>query len=272
MKRLAACVAFLVVGLASQSPAASPPTVTLCSKNGFCYCVQQGLTDAVSRKLVDIRETINRQKQAGKAVGYLSVPISTLAGAFFDVNVQVAAEIKERIERQYGIQDSWVLNPAAKEFSLPGDAGGPDYMLMWSQVLEGEDGLGTFDFAYFTGPSDFAKHFGLDGQNDLGRLDVAYDDLIKTDPGLASKVDRRSFRDYYGLRASVAYSLGSHDEWDIVRTINEKRRLSDPAAGIAKQMGIFFDGKPAAPGLLETSVAAGDVGACKVDGKQGQAK
>jgi hypothetical protein len=85
-------------------------------------------------------------------------------------------------------------------------------------------------------------------------------------------VDRRSFRDYYGLRASVAYSLGSHDEWDIVRMINEKRRLSDAAAGIAKQMGVFFDGRPAAPGLLETSVATGDVGECRNDRKQGQAK
>src|SRR5262249_36634933 len=153
-----------------------------------------------------------------KAVGYLSVPLSTVGGAFFDVNLQVAAEIKERIERQFGVQDVWVLNPGAKEFSLPSDAGGPDYMLMWSPVLAGEDGLGAVDFAYFTGPADFAKHFGLDGQGDLGKLDVAYDNLAKTDPGLAVKVDKRSFRDYYGLRASVAYSFGSHDEWDIVRT------------------------------------------------------
>lgn len=272
MKGLAVSLAFLVVGFACQSSAASPPTATSCSKNGFCYCVQQSLVDDIGRKLTEIREAIKAQKQAGKAVGYLSVPISTVGGAFFDVNLQVAAEIKERIERQYGIQDVWVLNPGAREFSLPGDAGGPDYMLMWSQVLEGEDGGGAFDFAYFTGPSDFAKHFGLDGQNDLGRLDVAYDDLVKTDPGLANKVDRRSFRDYYGLRASVAYSLGSHDEWDIVRIINEKRRLSDAAAGIANQMGVFFDGRPAAPGLLETSVATGDVGECKNDRKQGQPK
>jgi hypothetical protein len=39
--------------------------------------------------------------------------------------------------------------------------------------------------------------------------------------------------------------------------INEKRRLSDAAAGIAKQMAIFFDGRP---GVLETSVATNDVG------------
>lgn len=59
------------------------------------------------------------------------------------------------------------------------------------------------------------------------------DDLVETDPSMAAKVDRRSFRDYYGLRASVADSLGSGNEWDIVRAINKKRRLSDPTTGIA---------------------------------------
>ncbi|WP_051387141.1 hypothetical protein [Bradyrhizobium sp. ARR65] len=271
MNRLSASLALLLLGLAGQSSAALA-RVTSCSKNGFCYCVQQSLIDAVARKLTDIRKAIDVQKRAGKAIGYLSIPLSTVGGAYLNENLKVAAEIKERIERQYGVRDVWVLNPGAKEFSLPGGAGGPDYMLMWSQVLEGEDGLGAFDFVYFTGRSDFAIHFGLDGQNDLGKLDVAYDDLAKTDPGLGLNVDKRSFRDYYGLRASVAYSLGSHDEWDIVRTINEKRRLADAVAGIARQMGVWFDGKPAAPGLLETSIATGDVGKCKSDNEEGKPK
>jgi hypothetical protein len=268
---VAASFALLAGWLASGPSHADSPTVTSCSKNGFCYCVQRKLTDAIGRKLAEIRDAIKAQKQSGKAVGYLSIPLSTVGGAYFDVYLKVAAENKERIERRYGVRDAWVLNPGAKEFSFPGGAGGPDYMLMWSQVLEGEDGLGAFDFVYFTGPSDFAIHFGLDGQNDLDRLDVAYDDLAKTDPGLAASVDKRSFRDYYGLRASVAYSLGSYDEWDIVRTINDKRRPSDPTAGIARQMGVWFNGKPAAPGLLETPIATGDVGECS-DNKEEQAK
>jgi hypothetical protein len=44
--------------------------------------VQQSLVDAVGRKLTDIRETIKLQKQAGKAIGCLSVTLSTVAGAF----------------------------------------------------------------------------------------------------------------------------------------------------------------------------------------------
>jgi hypothetical protein len=137
MKGMAVSFAFLVVGLASQSSAAPPPTATTCSKNGFCYCVQQSLVGAIGRKLTEIREAIKTQTQAGMAVGYLRVPLSTVGGAFFDVNLQVAAETKERIERQYGIHDVWVLNPGAKVFALPRDAGGPDYMLMWSLALEG---------------------------------------------------------------------------------------------------------------------------------------
>jgi hypothetical protein len=93
MKGLAVSFAFLVVGPRIQSLAASPPTVTSCSKNGFCYCVQQSLVDAVGRKLTDIREAIKLQKQAGKAIGLSKCP--AFAGSF-DVNLQVAAEIKKR--------------------------------------------------------------------------------------------------------------------------------------------------------------------------------
>jgi hypothetical protein len=272
MKGLAVALAFLVVGVASRLSAAPSPTVTSCSKNGFCYCVKQSLVDAIGSKLSENRKTVSLQKQAGKAIGYISVPISTVGGSYVGVNLKVAAEIKERVESRFGIADVWVLNPGEKQFSLPAGAGGPEYMLMWSQVLEGEDGLGAFDFVYFTGPSDYAAHFGLDGRNDLGKLDVAYDDLVKTDPGIAAAVDKRSFRDYYGLRAPVAYSFGSHDEWDIVRTIDEKLRLSDPTSGIARQMGVWFDGKPVAPGLLETPIATGDVGKCSSDNQEGKAK
>ena len=80
------------------------------------------------------------------------------------------------------------------------------------------------------------------------------------DPNLG-KIDKKSFREYYTLRASVSFSLGSHDEWNIVRAINEARR-ADKDYGIARQLGVFYDGRPVAPGLFETPIAAGDAGAC----------
>jgi hypothetical protein len=46
-----------------------------------------------------------------------------------------------------------------------------------------------------------------------------------------------------------------------VRALNEARRSSKDY-GLAKQLGIFFDGRAVAPGLFETPIAAGDAGAC----------
>jgi hypothetical protein len=194
-------MAALAVPAASINPAFA---ATACSKDGFCYCIHDTLSNAIVQKLAEIRALIAAQKAQGKTVGYLSIPLSTLNGGYFGVNTAVAAETKERVEQQLGVHDVWVLNPGAAGFSLPVEANGADYMWMWTQVLEGDDGLGAFDFAYFTGPTDFAHHFGLDGHADLEKLDTAYDDLSKTAPDFAKTVDKRSFRDYYGLRLAVS--------------------------------------------------------------------
>jgi hypothetical protein len=235
--------------------------VTECTRDGFCYCANAELRGAINQNISDIRALMVSQRAQGKAIGYLSIPISTVAGSYMGENVKVAAEVKERVEERFGVHDVWLLNTAAKEVSLPSSATGADYMLMWTHILEGEDGLGAFDFVYFVGPSEFAQHFGLTGKADLQRLGAYYDATIKTDPEL-KKIDRRAFRDYYGLRASVSFSYGSHDEWDIIRAINQKR-IGDPNYGISRQISVLFDSKAAAPGLLETTVAPGNSGGCR---------
>src|SRR5262252_8412463 len=71
----------------------------------------------------------------------------------------------------------------------------------------------------------------------MERLDAYYGNLVKTDPDLA-KIDKKSFREYYVLRASVAFSFGSHDEWNIVRAINEAlgaRFLPPPSVCAARR-------------------------------------
>ncbi|WP_407185170.1 hypothetical protein [Bradyrhizobium centrosematis] len=235
--------------------------VTECTQNAFCYCTASELRGAIQQNIFDARATIAAQKSMGKAIGYLSIPISTVGGSYFGENVKIAAEIKERVEERLGVHAAWLLNTASKEFSLPSTATGADYMLMWTTILEGLDGLGEFDFIYFAGPSEFARHFSLTGQADLEKLEAYYDATSKTDPEL-KKIDRRAFRDYYGLRASVTFSLGSHDEWSIVKTINQKR-IADTKYGIPKQIGIFFDAGPVAPGAAEGAIAAGYAGPCK---------
>ncbi|UFZ08072.1 hypothetical protein LQG66_18045 [Bradyrhizobium ontarionense] len=252
-----------VWGLAFAAPAgpARAEQVTECTRGGFCYCVNAELRGAIQQNIADIRAMIAAERAKGKAIGYLSIPISTVAGSYFGENVKIAAEIKERVEDRLGVHAAWLLNTAGTTVTLPPGAAGADYMLMWTNVLEGSSGLGDFDFVYFAGPSDFARHFAFDGKADLEKLEAFYDAAVKTDPEL-KKVDRRAFRDYYGLRASVAYSYGSHDEWDIVRAINEKR-VAASNFGIARQIAVLFDAMPAAPGLFETGVAAGNAGACK---------
>jgi len=74
--------------------------------------------------------------------------------------------------------------------------------------------------------NDFKLALKLGEADLMGQLNAEYERRAATDPGIKS-VDKRLFRDYYALRASVAFSLGSHDEWNIVRSINDTRRHAD---------------------------------------------
>jgi hypothetical protein len=64
------------------------------------------------------------------------------------------------------------------------------------------------------------------------------------------EINRTALRNYYGLKASVAFSYGSHDEWNIIKAVNERRRGAD-RFGIANQLPVFFDGDAAAPASFE---------------------
>ena len=75
---------------------------------------------------------------------------------------------------------------------------------------------------------------------------------------------RLDFFRYYGLKASVNFSLGSHDEWLIFRALNALRRskTSDPARSMAdgdvgEQIAGFFDGGQIDPASTETPVSRG---------------
>ena len=47
-----------------------------------------------------------------------------------------------------------------------------------------------------------------------------------------------------------------------MRAINEKAAQPRSEHGIAKQLGVFFNGAPIAPALFDAAAAAGDQGAC----------
>jgi hypothetical protein len=268
LKLLAASAALV----ASTAPLAAQSTE--CTANlKLCYCVNQDFLPVIEEKVKFYRAQIADARAKGKAVGYMSLPLSTLGGGFFDVNTEVAKKTKERIEERFGANSVWVLSPGTKEsdLSLPSGARGTndDYMLMWTRILEGVSGLGEdFDFVYFVGPSDFGAYFGLTGTGDMDRITAYFDDRLARDPALKREVDRgrvsrTTFRNYYGLKASITVSNGAHEEWNIFRTLNERRR-ADARYGIGNQVAMIFDGKAIPPATAEIGNTPGISGACKV--------
>jgi hypothetical protein len=241
-------------------------TVTACTAIDLCYCVNTEVRSQIDANVARVRQLIAEQRKQDKAIGYMSIPLSTAGGSYFGVNTDVAAQTKDNLEKRLGANSAWILNPGA-EGNLPPVANGADYMFMWTTILEGAKGLGEdFDFFYFVGPSAFRRFFGLDGTGDMEKIDAYFERRLASDPNLKKAVDekkvsKRTFRDYYALRASVAFSYGSHDEWNIARIINERRRGADDF-GIASQLSILFDGRAAAPGAAEAPIASGDVGRC----------
>jgi len=231
---------FAVAATAASLPALAGKS-TACTKIALCYCVNDDLKALVEAKVAQFRELLAAQHSAGKAVGYMSVPLSTVGGGFFSVNKEVAAAAKAHIEKRFGVEQAWILNPGTLEANIP-NGSGADYMLMWTTVLEGREGLGEdFDFVYFVGPQDFARYFGLDGSADMLKIEQYFDGRLKSDADLEKAMEkgltRAAFRNYYALKASTTFSKGSHDEWNIVRALNERRRAHE-RFGIGNQLAV----------------------------------
>ena len=264
LSRIAA--AFVAAGLAvSNGNVAEAAKVTECSKVAICYCINDEHKAAIATKIDRFRQIIAEQRKAGKAVAYLSVPLTAAGGGNFKVNMDVAESAKKAIEKRFGADYLYVLNPTTSEADLPKGSTGAEYMVLWTAVLEGPDGLGDFDVAYFAGPSDFARFFGFDGNNDMAKLDTYFDKRVESDPDFAKAVQgglaKAAFRRYYALRASATVSRGAHDEWNIFRLINDKRR-QDSKFGMPGQIPIVFDGQGVAPPHQESLVSDGYVGKC----------
>ena len=257
-------VAVIATAFALAPAAARAAKATECSKVGICYCVNEELKVTIATKVDAFRRTISDLRKAGKAVGYLSIPLTSTGGGNFNVNREVAETAKTAIEKRYGADFVWVLNPTTPDADLPNGTGA-DYMAMFASVLEGPDGLGDFDFVVFAGPQDFARYFGFDGNADMAKLDAYFDRRAKSDPDFAKAIERgltkAAFLKYYALRASASVSRGAHDEWNIIRLINERRR-ADGKLGTGNQIPVFFDGRAAAPAESESPASDGYVGKC----------
>jgi hypothetical protein len=262
----------LVAAATFASAGALAASATECTAVGLCYCVNPDFASAVAEKVAYYRTLISAERAKGKAIGYLSIPLSTSGGGYFGVNREIAQQAKERIEARFGTASVWVLNPTAAEADLPVlagvRAGQGDYLLMWTRVLEGARGLGEdFDFIYFAGPSDFARFFGLTGAGDMDKLTAYFNDRLAKDADVQRAVERgtlsaAAFRNYYALRASATFSVGAHDEWNVVRIVNGRRR-DDAKFGVPNQLPVLFDGHAISSAEYEQAVGGGNAGACK---------
>ena len=114
---------------------------TECTKIPVCYCVNEDLKGLIDAKVVHFREVLTAERNAGKAVGYMSVPLSTIGGGFFNVNMEVAAAAKAHIEKRFGTAQVWILNRGVPEANIPSGSGA-DYMLMWTQNSRGQGRFG----------------------------------------------------------------------------------------------------------------------------------
>lgn len=211
--------------------------------------------EPVLRQNIDrLRARVREERAAGKLVGFVSIPLSGRGGGNYQVNVEVSEAVKSRLERRLGVERFFALAPGLVESKIPTvdgrEPGGGDYMFMWTQILAGEDGLGRdFDVVYFVGPTDFGDFFGLTGNDDLKTLAAWMERRARTDSQFAATVataeQKLAFLRYYSLRASVNFSKGAHDEWNIFQRVNRLRRQE---MGTAEQIPLYFDGRQVSPG------------------------
>ncbi len=160
---------------------------------------------------------------------------------------------------------------------------GGDYMRMWTRIMVEDDIDNTgrrWDAFYFMSPSDvrgffteggsrtwtagveeyFARKYAMD-EDFRASFDPPFQDAdgntLDAEAESAECVRRRNnFFRYYTIRAGVNFSLGSHDEWNIWRLLNERRRASGKY-GISDQIAGYFEGRQIAPGATVVPTAPG---------------
>lgn len=255
-------LAITLVGLLLSAGNASaaeckPPRTLETTVLGTKFCIDPAFAGVVAAQVQTIRQDVRVQRRAGRLVIYASTPISPRGGGNERVNLEIAAAVKARLEKELG-GGAWVLDPGNYQMPPVGGRapGGEEHMLMWTQVLAGDDGAGRdVDMVHFTGPGDVRAFFGCDGDDVTGCLEryaqsraipnEEFRRTVASDPGR-----RQAFVRHYALRASAAFSRGAHDEWNIFVKINRRRALGE-------QVAMFFDGRPASPAEMETEVSPG---------------
>ena len=61
-------------------------TVTACTAIDLCYCVNTEVRSQIDANVTRVRQLIADQRKQDKAIGYMSIPLSTAGGSYFGVN------------------------------------------------------------------------------------------------------------------------------------------------------------------------------------------
>src|SRR5260370_35546331 len=108
---IAVVAAALALGALASAEEAE---VTKCTALDICYCVNTKYLDAITANVSRVRQLIADNKAKGKAVGYLSVPLSPAGGGSYQVHSDAAKRITSDVEKRLGLGSVWILNPRAE--------------------------------------------------------------------------------------------------------------------------------------------------------------
>ena len=245
--------AVFAAALASQSGAANAAKVTDCTKAGLCYCVNDEHKSAIAAKIEKFRQILAEQRKAGKAVVYLSVPLTSAGGGNFNVNAEVAEATKEAIEKRLGANYVYVLNPGTPDADLPKGSTGTEYMVMWTAAARGPRRPRRLRRRLVRRAAGLRPLLPLRRQQRHGearrllRQARAVPSRLRESRAKAAS-PRRPSASYYALRASSTVSRGAHDEWNIFRLHQRQapradRKIRDTRA----RSRSLFDGQGVAP-------------------------
>jgi len=114
----------------------------------------------------------------------------------------------------------------------------------------------------FASDPDFREAYSLDDLPWPRGTDSKLPDRAKKKPQEYWEDLRKEFFRYYAVRASVNYSLGSHDEWNIFCLLNQRRLAAtvDPGmlnGDVGMLLAGYFDGRQIDPAAMQLPTSRG---------------
>jgi hypothetical protein len=108
------------------------------------------------------------------------VPLSTVGGGFFNVNMEVAAAAKRHIEKRFGDGQVWILNPGVPEANIP-NGSAPITCRCGRRSSKAGRAWERISIRLL-GPQDFVRYLALDGNADMQKIEQFFDSAWNTTP------------------------------------------------------------------------------------------